>query len=115
MGTHPIFESDFDCLTDMSPAPPKKSKFSNALEALRSETVVVADTGDVAAMEQYKPTDATTNPSLVLACLSLDGYAKLIDEAAAYAKRAPKVTSWSWRVIIYLFQLACKCWKRFPD
>ena len=52
----------------MSPAP-KKSKFSNALEALRSETVVVADTGDVAAMEQYKPTDATTNPSLVLACL----------------------------------------------
>ena len=53
----------------MSPAPPKKSKFSNALEALRSETVVVADTGDVAAMEQYKPTDATTNPSLVLACL----------------------------------------------
>ena len=52
----------------MSPAP-KKFKFSNALEALRSETVVVADTGDVAAMEQYKPTDATTNPSLVLACL----------------------------------------------
>merc|ERR1711937_543712 len=88
MGTHPIFESDFDCLTDMSPAPPKKTKFSNALEALRSETVVVADTGDVAAMEQYKPTDATTNPSLVLACLSLDGYAKLIDEAADYAKKS---------------------------
>ena len=58
-----------DKILDMSPAPPKKSKFSNALEALRSETVVVADTGDVAAMEQYKPTDATTNPSLVLACL----------------------------------------------
>jgi len=71
----------------MSPAP-KKSKFSNALEALRSETVVVADTGDVAAMEQYKPTDATTNPSLVLACLSLDGYAKLIDEAAEFAKKS---------------------------
>ena len=53
----------------MTPAPPKKSKFGNALEALRSATVVVADTGDVAAMEQYKPTDATTNPSLVLACL----------------------------------------------
>ena len=53
----------------MTPAPAKKSKFANALESLRSATVVVADTGDVAAMEQYKPTDATTNPSLVLACL----------------------------------------------
>ena len=53
----------------MTPEPPKKSKLGNALEALRSATVVVADTGDVAAMEQYKPTDATTNPSLVLACL----------------------------------------------
>ena len=53
----------------MVDAPPKKSKFGNALEALRSATVVVADTGDVAAMEQYEPTDATTNPSLVLACL----------------------------------------------
>jgi len=72
----------------MTPAPAKKSKFANALESLRSATVVVADTGDVAAMEQYKPTDATTNPSLVLACLSIDGYKKLIDEAAKYAKKS---------------------------
>ena len=71
----------------MAPAA-KKGKFDNALEALRSKTVVVADTGDVAAMETYKPTDATTNPSLVLAVLKMNEYKELIDEAASYAKKS---------------------------
>ena len=53
---------------------------------IRSATVVVADTGDVAAMEQYKPTDATTNPSLVLAVLKMDEYKSIIEDAAKYAK-----------------------------
>ena len=38
----------------MAPSASKKGKFENALEALRSKTIVVADTGDVAAMETYK-------------------------------------------------------------
>ena len=62
----------------------KSYKSLNCL--IRSATVVVADTGDVAAMEEYKPTDATTNPSLVLAVLKMDEYKSLIEDAAKYAK-----------------------------
>ena len=38
----------------------------NKLSQLREMTVVVADTGDLAAIEEYQPQDATTNPSLLL-------------------------------------------------
>ena len=66
----------------------KRKRISNRSSncIIRSATVVVADTGDVAAMEQYKPTDATTNPSLVLAVLKMDEYKSLIEDAAKYAK-----------------------------
>ena len=37
----------------------------NLLEQLRNYTVVVADTGDIEAMEKFRPQDATTNPSLI--------------------------------------------------
>merc|ERR1711973_202672 len=90
MGTHPIFESDFDCLTVffvMAPAA-KRSKHENALEALRTFTTVVADTADFSAMEKYKPTDATTNPSLVLAVMKNEGYEKHVEAAAEYAKKS---------------------------
>ena len=60
--------------------------YSVHITIFRSATVVVADTGDVAAMEEYKPTDATTNPSLVLAVLKMDEYKSLIEDAAKYAK-----------------------------
>lgn len=56
------------------------------LEALRSMTVVVADTGDIEAIKAYQPQDATTNPSLILSASALPQYASLIDEAVAYAK-----------------------------
>lgn len=56
------------------------------LEALRNMTVVVADTGDIEAITQYQPQDATTNPSLILSASSLPQYASLIDDAIAYAK-----------------------------
>jgi transaldolase len=35
------------------------------LEQLREMTVVVADTGDIESIEQFKPQDTTTNPSLL--------------------------------------------------
>lgn len=38
------------------------------------------------AMREYKPTDATTNPSLILQAAKLPQYAALIDEAVAYGK-----------------------------
>ena len=51
------------------------------LDALRDMTVVVADTGDIDAIKQYQPQDATTNPSLILSASALPQYAQLIDEA----------------------------------
>lgn len=59
----------------------------SALEQLKaSGTVVVSDSGDFATIGKYKPQDATTNPSLILAASKKAEYAKLIDHAVAYAK-----------------------------
>ena len=60
---------------------------TNQLDSLRELTVVVADTGDIDAIRQYKPEDATTNPSLILSAATLSQYAALIDEAIAYGKQ----------------------------
>lgn len=48
------------------------------LDALRQITTVVADTGDVEAIRRYRPTDATTNPSLVLKTLEQEAYQPLL-------------------------------------
>ncbi len=53
----------------------------NLLDELRKVTVVVADTGDFETIAQYKPRDATTNPSLLLKAAQMSGYRKLLDEA----------------------------------
>ncbi|CAP22947.2 Protein CBG01674 [Caenorhabditis briggsae] len=58
----------------------------SVLEQLKSASVVVADTGDFNAIKEFQPTDATTNPSLILAASKMEQYAALIDEAVAYAK-----------------------------
>ncbi len=42
---------------------------ATVLDQLREMTVVVADTGEVAAVKTYQPVDCTTNPSLVLGAL----------------------------------------------
>jgi transaldolase len=57
----------------------------NALESLRSMTTVVADTGDIEAIRLHKPTDATTNPSLILAAAKMPEYSSLIDDAISKA------------------------------
>jgi transaldolase len=57
----------------------------NKLKQLRKLTVVVADTGDLEAIKEYKPQDATTNPSLLLKVAQDDRYAHLIDQAVANA------------------------------
>jgi transaldolase len=51
------------------------------LEQLKTMTTVVADTGDFAAIKQYQPQDATTNPSLVLKAAQLPSYRPLVDAA----------------------------------
>lgn len=59
---------------------------SSKLEQLRSLTTVVADTGDIDAIEKYQPQDATTNPSLILKAAQIEDYSRLIDQSIAYAK-----------------------------
>ncbi len=58
----------------------------NLLEQLRTMTTVVADSGDIEAIAQFKPTDATTNPSLILQAASMPVYKNLIEEALAPLK-----------------------------
>ncbi|EFN67761.1 Transaldolase [Camponotus floridanus] len=60
----------------------------SSLSQLKDLTTVVADTGDFHAMEQFKPTDATTNPSLILAAANQKKYAHLIEKAAEYGKKS---------------------------
>lgn len=58
----------------------------NKLEQLKTMTTVVADTGDINAIKQYTPQDATTNPSLLLKAANMSEYAHLINDAVNYAK-----------------------------
>ncbi len=58
----------------------------NALEQLKKFTKVVADTGDFESMIQYKPIDATTNPSLINSAARDERYRKLASDAAMVAK-----------------------------
>ncbi len=51
------------------------------LSQLSSMTVVVADTGDLEAIKEFHPRDATTNPSLILAAAQIPAYQNLIDKA----------------------------------
>ncbi|CAF3821635.1 unnamed protein product [Rotaria sp. Silwood1] len=53
---------------------------SNLLEQLRESTTIVADTGDFESIKKYKPTDATTNPSLILAAANMKQYDNLIED-----------------------------------
>ena len=54
---------------------------SNHLEQLKKHTTVVADTGDFTSMEEYKPQDATTNPSLILQAAAKPEYKHLVEQA----------------------------------
>ena len=57
------------------------------LEQLSQMTVVVADTGDINAIRKFKPRDATTNPSLIMAAAQMKEYAALVDDALSFAKK----------------------------
>jgi len=58
---------------------------SNKLSQLKNMTHVVADTGDIEAIRQFQPVDATTNPSLLLKAAQMDQYQHLLDESLAKA------------------------------
>lgn len=56
------------------------------LEQLREMTVVVADTGDIQAIKQFTPRDATTNPSLITAAAQMPEYAEIVNDTLKQAK-----------------------------
>ena len=57
-----------------------------ALNQLKSLTTIVADSSDLAAINQFRPLDATTNPSLITAAASQPENKELIEDAFAQAK-----------------------------
>ena len=58
----------------------------NLLEQLREMTVVVADTGDIQAIEKFTPRDATTNPSLITAAAQMPQYQEIVDATLKQAR-----------------------------
>ncbi len=56
------------------------------LEQLKSFTVVVADTGDIGAIEKFTPRDATTNPSLITAAAQMPQYQGIVDDTLKGAR-----------------------------
>lgn len=61
-----------------------KSGKNSQLDQLKTMTTVVIDTGDFNLIKSYKPTDATTNPSLLLAACKKSEYDTVVNDAIAY-------------------------------
>jgi len=60
---------------------------ASQLQELKKHTIIVADTGDIEAIRKWKPTDATTNPSLLLAACEDPKYSHLIDQAIEHGRK----------------------------
>ena len=65
---------------------PKNFLDKSFLDQLREMTVVVADTGDIHAIEMVKPQDATTNPSLITAAAQMPQYQEIVDQTLQEAR-----------------------------
>ncbi len=59
---------------------------ANLLDQLKAVTVVVADTGDIDAIEKFTPRDATTNPSLITAAAQMPQYQGIVDDTLKGAR-----------------------------
>lgn len=67
-----------------------ETMMQNKLDQIKKMTTVVVDTGDIEAVKKYTPTDATTNPSLILSAGQKPRYRFLIEEAMHYARAHSK-------------------------
>jgi transaldolase len=76
------------------------------LDSLKRVTTVVADTGDIEAMRQFRPQDATTNPSLLLKAAQQPQYRALVEAALADADRAGPGDDESKRTEAFMDRLA---------
>jgi len=76
-----------DLIMSTAVAEEKKTKL-NQLEQIKKFTKVVADTADFESMKEFKPQDATTNPSLVYAATQKEQYSDLLDEVLKHRKKS---------------------------
>lgn len=60
----------------------------NKLDSLRQMSVVVADTGDMGSIAEFKPTDSTTNPTLILKASQLPAYKDYVEEAISWGVKS---------------------------
>src|SRR2546423_2903346 len=86
------------------------------LEQLRKFTIVVADTGDFQSIKEFKPRDATTNPSLIYAATQKEQYVHLLDEVLRERKKAGLTGAAQIEDIIdhLLIQFGCEILKIVP-
>lgn len=66
----------------------KINKRMNQLEQIKAFTTVVADTADFESIREFKPQDATTNPSLVYAATQKENYSHFLDEVLANRRKS---------------------------
>ncbi len=74
--------------TTASGNPSGSEPAGSQLDQLKQFSKVVADTGDFGTIQAFKPQDATTNPSLILAAAGMDQYGYILDKAIADNKNA---------------------------
>src|SRR5207244_5826323 len=60
----------------------------NQLEQIKKFTTVVADTADFESIREFKPEDATTNPSLVYAATQKENYSHFLEEVLANRRKS---------------------------
>ena len=66
---------------------------TSKLDQLKTMTTVVADTGDMEAIGAFKPTDCTTNPTLILKAAQMEAYKAIVDEAIEWGVSRKALTS----------------------
>ena len=86
----------------------------NKLEQLKTMTDVVADTGDIEAIERYQPMDATTNPSLLLKAASLPTYEPTLAAARATARNIGGAPGVQAACLQFAVDIGCEILKLIP-
>lgn len=86
----------------------------NKLDQLKTMTDVVADTGDIEAIERYQPMDATTNPSLLLKAASLPAYEPTLAAAKATARRIGGAPGVQAACLQFAVDIGCEILKLIP-
>lgn len=82
----------------------------NQLDALKPLTTVVADTGDFLQLAQFRPQDATTNPSLILKAVQKSEYAPLLHSVMAEHGKADL----AWAMDHLLVRFGCEILQHVP-